>query len=216
MWTNFISTVLAKINFSYLFNFGMVEKELSRAGMFSMSFNDLVMDRLVSNMVHVYALIKRLVRDIFRVRKAINLQTEKTRGDGDIPDTVSDFTAADIFLCRPKEVPDNPGGVDLPRDLADGRGLHNCCSQHRARPAGTVLGLDNHQCCKPSLLTLKAYQLDPYEMSLGRIGERQTNAFLGVEEVYGVAEARIERKERGPIGEPEYATAIEWIEAALK
>jgi len=63
------------------------------------------------------------------------------------------------------------------------------------------------------------YRLDPVDLAMGVIGGRYTLARLTAEDCYTIGKERLAKHETLPIEPshkgPEYATAIEWLEAAL-
>lgn len=63
------------------------------------------------------------------------------------------------------------------------------------------------------------YRLDPLDLAAGVIGGRRTLARLTAEDCYAVGSERLTKQTSLPIEPshttPEYATGIEWLEAAL-
>ena len=64
------------------------------------------------------------------------------------------------------------------------------------------------------------YRLDPLDLANGVIGRRRTLARLSARDLFSIGRERITKQKRLPIepstkGKPEYAMAIQWMEAAM-
>nr|XP_040565829.1 prolyl 4-hydroxylase subunit alpha-1-like isoform X1 [Lepeophtheirus salmonis] len=63
----------------------------------------------------------------------------------------------------------------------------------------------------------QAYELDPYDMAMGRLGTRQTNARLSAEELYKIVKILYYGSDRTYYSSGiEYALAITWLEGVIR
>nr|XP_040566819.1 prolyl 4-hydroxylase subunit alpha-1-like [Lepeophtheirus salmonis] len=63
----------------------------------------------------------------------------------------------------------------------------------------------------------RVYELDPYDMAMGRLGTRQTNARLSAEELYEIVKILYYGSDRTIIGLGiEYALTITWLEGTIR
>ncbi|CAB4063484.1 P4HA [Lepeophtheirus salmonis] len=63
----------------------------------------------------------------------------------------------------------------------------------------------------------QAYELDPYDMAMGRLGTRQTNARLSAEELYEIVKILYYGSDRTYYSSGiEYALAITWLEGVIR